>query len=84
MFNLFKRQNAKGEEMLLKISNMHCASCAMSIDDTLEDLEGVSRSRTNYAQSITKISFDKEKIGYTKIKETIESLGYTVDNTHNT
>jgi copper chaperone len=31
---------------VLRIDGMHCGSCSMLIDDTVEDLPGVSRSHT--------------------------------------
>jgi len=31
---------------VFRIDGMHCGSCSLLIDDTLEDLPGVSRSQT--------------------------------------
>jgi copper chaperone CopZ len=62
----------------LKLSGLHCTSCATNIDLTLEDLEGVNSADTSYAKSETKISFDPSKTSLDQIKKTIESLGYFV------
>lgn len=60
-----------------KITDMHCSSCALTIDMGLEDLEGVKSSRTNYAKSEAEIEFDSEKIGEEDIIATIKKSGYT-------
>ena len=43
----------------LKITGMHCISCAMTIDGDLEDfVKGVKASNTNYAKAETEVEFD--------------------------
>ncbi len=44
----------------LKVSGMHCASCAANIDHALEELEGIKKASTSYARSRTKLEFDDE------------------------
>ena len=48
MLNLFKSK-PKGEQVTLKITGMHCPSCAMNIDGALEDTAGVIEAETSYA-----------------------------------
>ena len=59
-----------------KINGMHCSSCAMNIDGAVEDLEGVSESRTSYAKAEVVVKFDKKKINQSKIEKEIDDLGY--------
>lgn len=61
----------------LKILDMHCSSCAMSIDFDLEDLEGVKASQTNFAKQETEVEVDMEKVKDKDIIETIKKTGYT-------
>jgi Cu+-exporting ATPase len=65
------------KKITLKITGMHCTSCAMNIDGELEDL-GVNSANTNYARAITEVEFDSDKIKLEKIQEVIKELGYTV------
>lgn len=58
------------------IVGMHCTSCALNIDFELEDLEGVTKSQTNYAKSKGIVEFDPDKITTQKIIQTVASLGY--------
>lgn len=64
-------------KLKLKISGMHCTSCAMNIDGELEDTEGVKSSNTNYARQHTEVEFDEKKINEQKIIEIIKKVGYT-------
>jgi len=61
-----------------KISGMHCSSCAMDIDGTLEDTEGVKESKTSYAKAETEVRFDESKIKESKVKKLISSTGYSI------
>ncbi len=60
----------------LKISGMHCTSCAMNIDFDLEDLDGVSSAKTNYAREETEVEFDPEKLQLEEILKQIQKTGY--------
>lgn len=62
----------------LKITGMHCTSCAMNIDGELEDTEGVHESNTSYAKQVTEVSFDPEKVSEKKIIKIINDLSYKV------
>ena len=60
-----------------KIIDMHCTSCAISIDFDLEDLEGVSKAQTSYAKAICEVEFDASKLNEQEILEIIKKTGYT-------
>lgn len=64
-------------KIILKITGMHCTSCAFNIDGELEDTDGVKEAKTNYAKQVTEITFDPEKVSVEKMQEIISSLGYT-------
>lgn len=62
-----------------KILDMHCSSCALTIDMDLEDLDGVKKAQTSYAKSETEVEFDPEKISDELILETIKKSGYNAN-----
>jgi copper chaperone CopZ len=66
------------ETITLKLSGLHCTSCAVNIDLTLEDIPGVKKSDTNYAKSESKITFDSSQTNAQAIKKIITNLGYQV------
>jgi copper chaperone len=59
----------------LKVEGMHCSSCAINIDFSLEDL-GVRSAKTSYSKQETEIEFDEEKIKPQKIIDQIRKIGY--------
>lgn len=63
----------------LKISGMHCTSCAMNIDGELEDTDGVKAANTSYAKSITEVEFDLNKLTLEKVISTIKTAGYAAE-----
>lgn len=60
----------------LKVQGMHCASCAMLIDDELEELNGVTKAQTSYAAQKTEIEYDESQLDPEAIIATIAALGY--------
>lgn len=60
-----------------KIIDMHCSSCAMSIDMDLEELDGVKSVRTSYAKAELEVEFYPQKISEKKIIQTVKLSGYT-------
>lgn len=63
----------------LKVSGMHCASCALSIDDRLEELEGVRTASTSFRRGQTKLQFDEDKVDLALVREAIAELGYRAE-----
>ena len=60
-----------------KITDMHCSSCAFTIDMDLEELEGVKQSSTSYAKAETEIEIDPGKVSDQIILKTIKKSGYS-------
>ncbi len=60
----------------LVIEGMHCGSCAMNIDEELEELEGVSEAKTSYRKQTTDVIFDETRTNVEAIQRTIQALGY--------
>lgn len=60
----------------LKISGMHCASCAMTIDEELEELDGVTEAKTSYRKQVTKVTFDEGRVDVDAIATVVQKLGY--------
>ena len=80
MFNLFKKKSSQNSTTeTLKLSGLHCTSCAVNIDLSLEDIKGVIESKTNYAKSETSVEFDPKVVSLGKINSVIKELGYTVE-----
>jgi len=68
-----KKENVKK----YKIDGMHCVSCAMIIENELEDNKIADETECNYAKSELIIKSQKE-IDDNKVVQTVEKLGYKV------
>jgi copper chaperone len=63
-----------------RIEGMHCASCALLIDDTLQDLRGVRSSQTSMKKGRSIVELDPESTPAGVITEVITAvteLGYS-------
>ncbi len=59
----------------LKITGMHCKSCAMLIEESLNDI-GV---KVHFEKDTANVEFDETKTGLDKIKKIIKDEGYGVE-----
>ena len=64
--------------IILKLSNMNCAACAMDIDGELEDAVGVISANTNFSRQETKVVFDNDKVAVEQLARLISNKGYEV------
>jgi copper chaperone len=58
------------------VTGMHCASCAILIDETLEELPGVVSSSTDLRRGTTTVEYDPGQASADQITAEIVSLGY--------
>ncbi len=63
----------------LKTTGMHCGSCAMLIDMTVGDLDGVDSVKTEYANGTTQVTFDPEVVSIEAIIDAIRGAGYDAE-----
>lgn len=63
----------------LNIYGMTCALCSMTIESTLEKLDGIGKVNVSYASEKAKLEYDDSKIKLEYIIRQIELLGFSVD-----
>ncbi len=63
---------------IYKVEGMHCTSCALSIDEELEEVRGVRKAKTSYARETTEIEFDEGQVVEEEIVAAINRAGYSV------
>ena len=66
----------------VKISGMHCESCAQVITLDLEALAGVKSAKVNQASGLAAVEFDEKITDQQAILETIKNSGYQGELTH--
>ena len=64
---------------ILQIKGMHCSSCALSIDEGLEDLAGVQRAKTSYARQRSEVEFDPLTVNESALVAAVLATGYEAE-----
>jgi len=67
------------KKITLKIQGMTCASCAATIERGLKKEKGVSSANVNFATEKAYLEFNPSETDKTKVKKTIEGLGYKAE-----
>ena len=62
----------------IKTTGMHCPSCEMLVQDSLEDEHGISKAEADYKSGVININFDDAKINIQSIKQIIKKEGYEI------
>ncbi len=66
------------EEAILKISGMHCTSCARLIEHSLKREDGVESVTVDYSSEEASVEFDSARLETGSLKQLIHGLGYEV------
>lgn len=64
----------------IKISGMSCASCALNIEKSLNNLDGVSEAQVNLNAEEADVEYHPDKIKLKDLEDAVENTGYRVIN----
>ncbi|MDD1695282.1 MAG: heavy metal translocating P-type ATPase [Methanoregula sp.] len=64
----------------IKISGMHCATCAINIEESLGQLKDVSKVQVNFGTDTAHVEFDPKKVSLTELEKAVKTAGYDVIN----
>jgi P-type Cu+ transporter len=64
----------------IKISGMSCASCALNIEKSLQNLEGVDKAHVNLGTEEAIVEYDPKKLKLPQLEKAVEDAGYEVIN----
>ena len=71
-------QEQRLEKATLKITGMHCASCAVAIEESLSKVEGVSKATVNFATEKAYVEYNPAAATPQKLEEAVKEAGYGV------
>ena len=74
--------NQKIKKETYKISGMHCASCAGTIERVLLKSAGVRSASVNFASETALIEFDENSVTESDLAKAVESVGYHLETSH--
>jgi copper chaperone len=60
------------------VTGMHCASCSMLTDETVEELAGVAKSATSLRSGLATVELDPTVCAPEDVLAVIAEAGYTV------
>jgi copper chaperone CopZ len=63
----------------LKTGGMHCSSCSMLIEMTLDDLPGVSSASADYVKGTAHVEYDPSTVSTDQIVAAVRDAGYTAE-----
>ncbi len=76
--NLVTRLDESGHRQVdLIVSDMRCASCGHTIEESVKRLSGVEEVQINAARHHVQINYDPSELTLAQIMDTIEAIGYT-------
>jgi copper chaperone len=61
---------------IFRVEGMHCGSCALLIDDCLQDLPGVRDTQTKAKAGLSTVELDLTQTRPDEVIKAIEQLGY--------
>jgi Cu+-exporting ATPase len=67
------------ETVVLKITGMHCASCAARIDQALSKVGGVANHQVNFATSNASVEFDPAVTSLNVLLQVVADAGYAAE-----
>ncbi|MBW2589490.1 MAG: copper-translocating P-type ATPase, partial [Deltaproteobacteria bacterium] len=68
-------------KIILPVTGMSCANCALNIERSVKKLEGVEDVNVNFAAEQAAVSFDPEQVNINDVVSKIKSSGYNVATT---
>lgn len=63
---------------VLKVEGMTCGHCEMSVQEALDELDGVKRAKADRITESVEVTYEEDEVSNDEFKEAIEEVGYTV------
>ncbi|MDD1702358.1 MAG: heavy metal translocating P-type ATPase [Methanoregula sp.] len=70
----------KKKKAELKITGMHCATCAASVEEALANVKNVSKTQVNFGTDTAHVEFDPENTNLAELEKAVRDAGYEVTN----
>ena len=62
----------------LKVSGMTCGHCELSVQEALDELDGVRNVKADHDTGDVEVAYDENKVDTKQFREAIEEVGYTL------
>ena len=62
----------------IKVDGMHCNSCVLAVQNSLEDVEGIMKVNADLDSGIVKLELDSDNVSSEDINEAVKEVGFKV------
>src|SRR6056297_3014481 len=76
-YKLIDNESEDSGAIQLSLSGMSCNNCALSIEDTIKNLDGVNKVQVNFSSEKAYVEYNPELINPDKIIEEVNKTGYS-------
>jgi copper chaperone len=63
---------------VLKVPDMTCGHCELSVQEALDELDGVERAKADHTTGNVEVAYDESKVDTEQMGEAIEEVGYSM------
>ena len=67
------------ETKQIKVNGMHCNSCVLAVQNSLEDVDGIENAKADLESGNVQIELDTNKVSIEDINEAIQDVGFELD-----
>lgn len=64
----------------IKIAGMHCATCAITVEEALASVKDIDRASVNFGTETARVEFDPSKVTLKEIETAVKDAGYDTIN----
>ncbi len=65
-------------EKTLKVEGMSCGHCELSVQEALDELDGVQSAKADHENGTVEVAYDEGRVTDEQFKGAVEEAGYTV------
>ena len=62
----------------LRVPDMSCGHCELSVQEALDELEGVRGSKANHYNGTVEVTYEEGAVTNEQFREAVEEAGYTL------
>lgn len=62
----------------LDVVGMHCPSCAIAVELSMKDLDGVEDAKADLETNTVEVEYDAEKVSDVDLEEAVKEAGFSV------
>jgi copper chaperone len=66
------------ESRVLRVPHMSWGRCESSVQDALDELDGVERTNADHTKGEVDLPYDADRVTEEELREAIEEAGYTL------